>query len=199
MASTQGWARKNCRAFTLIELLVVIAIIAILIGLLLPAVQKIREAANRMKCSNNMKQLGLGLHNYNDVNYQLPAAVRLRAPLTDYRDLDNLGPNWLIMILPYIEQDNVWKGGGGLQLSGGRPFLATTNIWQSKLEFQDESGVPLIQLQRRGVVHLGATVEIHPQAVTIPETPLMILLGWYLVVMMHQDSAGGAAAAAAAG
>jgi prepilin-type N-terminal cleavage/methylation domain-containing protein/prepilin-type processing-associated H-X9-DG protein len=109
MASTQGWARKNCRAFTLIELLVVIAIIAILIGLLLPAVQKIREAANRMKCSNNMKQLGLGLHNYNDVNYQLPAAVRLRAPLTDYRDLDNLGPNWLIMILPYIEQDNLFQ------------------------------------------------------------------------------------------
>jgi prepilin-type N-terminal cleavage/methylation domain-containing protein/prepilin-type processing-associated H-X9-DG protein len=112
MASTQGWARKDRRGFTLIELLVVIAIIAILIGLLLPAVQKIREAANRMKCSNNMKQIGLGLHNYNDVNGQLPPAVIGLPTMTANQVMTqplNVGPNWAILLLPFIEQDNLFN------------------------------------------------------------------------------------------
>ena len=103
-------ARRPRFGFTLIELLVVIAIIAILIGLLLPAVQKVREAAARTQCSNNIKQLVVACHNYQDAQQILPPSILQGAFVGDISNYNqNFGPNWAVLILPYIEQGPMYS------------------------------------------------------------------------------------------
>ncbi|MEZ6150289.1 MAG: DUF1559 domain-containing protein [Pirellulaceae bacterium] len=128
--------RPSWSGFTLVELLVVIAIIGILVGLLLPAVQAAREAARRMQCSNNVKQLGLAMHTYHDAHRKFPASVqsqRLPTGLNplNYRDT-TWSTTWTIAILPFIEQGNLW------------------NMWDSALGLADT-------VQQRAVVSANLT------------------------------------------
>src|SRR5262245_19993874 len=119
-----GGRYKNRRGFTLVELLVVIAIIAVLIGLLLPAVQKVREAANRAKCQNNLKQMGIALNSYHDTHYAFPPGLD--------GDRDRMGQpvakrywywRWMARMLHYVEGDNLYKlADNWAAQHDGRPF-----------------------------------------------------------------------------
>ena len=102
---------KHRPAFTLIELLVVIAIIAILVGLLVPAVQKVRASANDLQCKNNLKQIGLALHNYESAKKYFPPGYIDRNTDPNSDATMDVGPGWgwAALLLPYLEQDNVYK------------------------------------------------------------------------------------------
>ncbi len=112
--------RRRRVGFTLIELLVVISIIAILMGLLLPAVMQAREAANRLSCANNLKQIGLAMQNYNSAFGSFPPSR-----------LENEGPSWAWLILPYLEQDALYR-----QWKSGAPiFKVSLPVIQTALPF----------------------------------------------------------------
>jgi prepilin-type N-terminal cleavage/methylation domain-containing protein/prepilin-type processing-associated H-X9-DG protein len=116
----------NSRGFTLIELLVVIAIIAVLIALLLPAVQSAREAARRIQCTNNLKQIGLAFANYESANqiYPLGAMVLVNGPANSGwgNEIGNNGVSWVALTLPYLEQNTVFNSiNFSTSISGGNP------------------------------------------------------------------------------
>jgi prepilin-type N-terminal cleavage/methylation domain-containing protein/prepilin-type processing-associated H-X9-DG protein len=115
--------RHGHHGFTLIELLVVIAIIAVLIGLLLPAIQKVREAANQITCKNNLKQIALGVMNYESANNHFPPGNVCRQGTGTFANEVSYFENWGIVLLPYIEQDNLYT-----LFQPNIPILATDSV-----------------------------------------------------------------------
>ena len=140
---------KKSHGFTLVELLVVIAIIGILVGLLLPAVQAAREAARRMQCTNNLKQMALAAHNRHDALRKLPAAYYDAFPA----DLTNPDWCWAVMLMPYLEQSNVYRALGvdqrdlrSIIIACGGSFSGTDPVSAFPAQYQDFVRVTSIEI-----------------------------------------------------
>jgi len=149
-------ARKTKRGFTLVELLVVIAIIGVLVALLLPAVQAAREAARRMQCSNNLKQLGLALHNYHDVNKVFPYNGMPEGDATHQR---RRGASWIVRILPFMEQNAAYDQmvfSGDWSMQHG-PSPNQTLVGQLRIPSLNCPSTPLPLTRTQGSVTLQAT------------------------------------------
>jgi prepilin-type N-terminal cleavage/methylation domain-containing protein len=168
---------RNRRAFTLIELLVVIAIIAVLIALLLPAVQQAREAARRAQCKNNLKQLGLGLHNYHDTYNTLPPGA-----IQNFETNQQNEATWVSMILPYIDQQTIYMRANfsscfGCTSAPGNPSYEITTIAIPMMLCPSDVDVDLVlNAFRRG--NYVANIGLGPlHSLTTPNDPSRAAMG----------------------
>jgi prepilin-type N-terminal cleavage/methylation domain-containing protein/prepilin-type processing-associated H-X9-DG protein len=179
------WRPPSRAAFTLIELLVVIAIIAVLIGLLLPAVQKVREAAARSSCANNLKQIGLAAHHYQSVHGRLPPGNLGPYPLRPFQQGDPAYVSWyksaphvgvLAHLLPHLEYDNVYRQlnvNWDVENPGGTGWWNDASNWTMALSRLKVFQCPSDNLY--GGQSIGAVVRIYYP----PDAPLNVTIGYY--------------------